>query len=64
MIKMGMDNGILAKIRGDDISAGGKLLPPAGHRPPPDHLPTKEQPTKEDRALVLDRLPHCGGVPI
>lgn len=27
---IGVDNGILVKIRGDDIAAGGQMLPPAG----------------------------------
>ncbi len=36
MIEMGVDNGILVKIRGEDISAGGKMLPPAGPRQPPE----------------------------
>jgi hypothetical protein len=30
MIELGADNGILVKIRGDDIAAGSHLLPPAG----------------------------------
>lgn len=35
MNEVGVDNGILVKIRGDDISAGSKLLPPAGAGQPP-----------------------------
>ena len=35
MIKMGVDKWILAKIPGDDISAGDKLLTQAGPRQPP-----------------------------
>ena len=36
MIEFGADNGILAKIRGDDIAAGGQLLPAAGPGQPPE----------------------------
>lgn len=36
MILFGVDNGILAKIRGDDVAAGGQLLPAAGPGQPPE----------------------------
>jgi hypothetical protein len=35
MIEMGADNGILVKVRGDDIAAGSQLLPSAGPGQPP-----------------------------
>lgn len=35
MIEFGVDNGILVKIRGDDIAGGSHLLPPAGPGQPP-----------------------------
>lgn len=34
MIEMGVDKGILVKVRGDDIAAGSHLLPPAGSEQP------------------------------
>jgi hypothetical protein len=36
MIEFGVDRGILVKIRGDDISAGLKLLPVARDGQPPE----------------------------
>lgn len=36
MIEFGADNGILGKIRGDDIAAGGQMLPTACPGQPPE----------------------------
>ena len=36
MIEFGVDKGILVKIRGDDIAAGGQMLPTAGPGQPPE----------------------------
>lgn len=39
MIEFGVDKGILVKIRGDDIAAGGQMLPTADPGQPPASCP-------------------------